>query len=148
QETAQSNDGRSPFVETVRQYGPLLARLAGLAVFNSVGFYLMFVYIVSWLQLAAGSPPAKALAINTSSRSVLLPVMVLMVALSDRFGRRPMLLAGTAFGFVGAVPFFWMMHHTHAGPVLLGQLGFVLAVGTFLGTQPSIMVEAVPARIR
>src|SRR5262249_47781006 len=148
QETGQSSDGRSPFVEPVRKHGPLLARLAGLAVFNSVGFYLMFVYIVSWLQLADGIPPAKALEINTTSMIVLLPVMVLMGSLSDRFGRRPVLLAGTAFGFVGAVPFFWMMHHTHAGPVLLGQLGFVLAGGRSRATQPSIMVEAVPARIR
>jgi MFS transporter, MHS family, proline/betaine transporter len=148
QETPRSSEGRSPFVETVRQHGPLLARLAGLAVFNSVGFYLMFVYIVSWLQLADGIAPAKALEINTTSMIVLLPVMVLMGSLSDRFGRRPMLFAATALGFVGAVPFFWLMHHTHAGLVLLGQLGFVLAVGMFLGTQPSTMVEAVPPRIR
>jgi len=123
-------------------------RLAGLAVFNSVGFYLMFVYIVSWLQLADGIAPARALEINTTSMIVLLPVMVLMGSLSDRFGRRPMLFAATALGFVGAVPLFWLMHHAQAGLVLLGQLGFVLAVGMFLGTQPSIMVEAVPAGVR
>jgi MHS family proline/betaine transporter-like MFS transporter len=148
QETPRSSEGRSPLVETVRQHAPLLARLAGLAVFNSVGFYLMFVYIVSWLQLADGIAPAKALEINTTSMIVLLPVMVLMGSLSDRFGRKPMLLVATVLGFVGAVPLFWLMHHTHAAPVLLGQLGFVLAVGMFLGTQPSVMVEAVPARVR
>jgi MFS transporter, MHS family, proline/betaine transporter len=71
-----------------------------------------------------------------------------MGSLSDRFGRRPMLFAATALGFVGAVPLFWLMHHSRAGLVLLGQLGFVLAVSMFLGTQPSIMVEAVPARVR
>ena len=32
--------------------------------------------------------------------------------------------------------------------VLLGQLGFVLAVGGFIGCQPAIMVEAVPADVR
>ena len=117
-------------------------------MFNSVGFYLMFVYIVSWLQLADGIAPAQALEINTTSMIVLLPVMVLMGALSDRFGRRPVLFAATALGFFGAVPLFWLMHHTHASLVLLGQLGFVLVVGMFLGTQPSIMVEAAPARIR
>jgi MHS family proline/betaine transporter-like MFS transporter len=122
--------------------------LAGLAVFNSVGFYLMFVYIVSWLQQADGIAPAAALEINTISMVVLLPVMVLMGSLSDRIGRRPVLLVATALGFVGAVPLFWLMHHGHAGLVLLGQLGFVLAIGMFLGTQPSVMVEAAPARIR
>src|SRR5262245_52167211 len=148
QEVPRKSDDRSPLVETVRQHGRLLARLAGLSVFNSVGFYLMFVYIVSWLQLADGIAPAQALEINTTSMIVLLPGMVLMGALSGRFGRRPVLFAATALGFFGAVPLFWLMHHTHASLVLLGQLGFVLVVGMFLGTQPSIMVEAASARIR
>jgi MFS transporter, MHS family, proline/betaine transporter len=32
--------------------------------------------------------------------------------------------------------------------VQLGQLGFVLSVGMFLGTQPTLMVEETPAAIR
>ena len=49
----------------VAPHGGLLLRLAGLSVFNAVGFYLMFVYIVSWLQFADGIAPAHALAINS-----------------------------------------------------------------------------------
>ena len=139
---------RSPLLETVRNHGPLLARLAALSVFNSVGFYLMFVYIVSWLQLVDGMAPARALAINTISMLVLLPLMVAMGWAADRFGRRPVLLGATALGFVGALPFFWLMHHTDPTLVLLGQLGFVAAVGTFVGTQPAIMVEAAPIAVR
>ena len=40
------------------------------------------------------------------------------------------------------------MHSADDAVVLLGQLGFVLAVGTFIGCQPAIMVEAVPAEVR
>ena len=50
----------------------LLGRLAALSVFNSVGFYLMFVYIVTWLELVDGIPPAHALGINTISMAALL----------------------------------------------------------------------------
>ena len=138
----------SPLLETVRNHGPLLARLAALSVFNSVGFYLMFVYIVSWLQFADGIAPARALEINSFSMVVLLPVMVLMSWLSDRYGRRPIMLAAAALGFVGALPFFWLMHQPAPAIILLGQLGFVLSVGTFIGAQPAMMVEAVPAEIR
>ena len=56
--------GRSPLRDTVRNHGPLLGRLAALSVFNSVGFYLIFVYLVSWLQFVDGIAPAKALEIN------------------------------------------------------------------------------------
>ena len=74
--------------------------------------------------------------------------MFVMGTLSDRFGRKPMLLAATAVGFVTALPLFWLMHHDHMALVLVGQLGFVLTVGTFVGIQPSIMVEEAPASVR
>jgi MHS family proline/betaine transporter-like MFS transporter len=138
----------SPFVETLRNHRPLLLRLAALSVFNSVGFYLMFVYIVSWLQFADGIPPARALGINTISMALLLPLMIAVGWLSDRIGRRPVMLAAAAFAFVAAWPLFWLMHSADTAIVLLGQLGFVLAVGTFVGCQPSLMVESVPAEVR
>jgi MHS family proline/betaine transporter-like MFS transporter len=149
EETPRSDAARRLSVlATVRGHGPLLARLAGLSVFNAVGFYLLFVYIVSWLQLADGIAPARALEINTISMVVLLPVMIAMGRLSDRVGRRPVLLGATAIGFVGALPLFWLMHHPDTGLILLGQMGFVVAVGMFLGAQPTLMVEATPPDVR
>lgn len=144
----KGGEGRSPIRETVQQHSGLLLRLAGLSMFNAVGFYLLFVYIVSWLQLADGIAPAHALEINSVSMMVLLPCMVGMGALSDRLGRKPILLAATVLAFVSAVPLFWMMHQDRHLLVQLGQLGFVLSVGMFLGTQPTLMVEEVPAAIR
>ena len=148
-ETPKSHQAaRSPLAETLRNHGPLLARLAALSVFNSVGFYLMFVYIVSWLQLVDGMAPAHALGINTISMALLLPLMIAMGWATDRIGRKPVMLGALVFGFVGALPFFWLMHHDDSAFVLLGQMGFVLAVGTFVGTQPAIMVEAAPVAVR
>ena len=129
QDTPKVEAGRSPLRETFRDHSRLMARLAGMAVFNSVGFYLVFVYIVSWLQLADGIAPKQALGINTTSMLILLVVMVLMGWLSDRFGRKPLLLGATAIAFVFSLPLFWLMHHADSGLILLGQLGFVLAVG-------------------
>lgn len=140
--------GHSPLVETFRSHGRLLARLAGLAAFNAVGFYLLFVYIVSWLQLADGIAPAHALGINTINMALMLPMMIGMGWLSDRIGRKPVLLFATVFGLVGALPLFWLMHHDNAWLVLLGQFGFVVAIGAFLGTQPTVMVEATPPEVR
>jgi MHS family proline/betaine transporter-like MFS transporter len=139
---------RSPVAETFRAHGPLLVRLAGLAAFNAVGFYLLFVYIVSWLQFADGIAPAVTLEINTVSMFLLLPVMFAMGALSDRVGRKPLLLAATGLAFVTAVPLFWLMHRHNEALVMIGQLGFVLSVGTFIGVQPSVMVEEAPAAVR
>ena len=43
--------------------------------------------------------------------AVLLPVMIATGLLTDRFGRKPLLLLACALGFVGAVPLFWLMNH-------------------------------------
>jgi MHS family proline/betaine transporter-like MFS transporter len=144
----EGREGRSPLRETIQQHGGLLLRLAGLSMFNAVSFYLLFVYIVSWLQLADGIAPEHALAINSTSMVVLLPCMVAMGALSDRLGRKSILLTATVLAFVSAVPLFWLMHQDQRALVQLGQLGFVLSVGMFLGTQPTLMVEEVPAAVR
>ena len=139
---------RSPLVETVRDHRPAVARLSGFAVFLAVLFYISFVYIASWLQLADGISPAHALAINTISMVVIIPVMCGASWLSDRIGRRPLLLAGTSIGFVGAVPFFWLMHHDDLLVVLLGQMGLVVAVGMYGGPLAAAMAEAVPPQVR
>jgi MHS family proline/betaine transporter-like MFS transporter len=139
---------RSPLIETLQNHRPLLLRLAALSVFNSVGFYVMFVYIVSWLQFADGIAPAQALTINTISMALLIPAEVGMAWLSDRVGRRPMLIAVTGLAVVAAGPLFWLMHGHAPWMILAGQLGFVVLVGGYYGCLPAFMVEAVPKEVR
>ena len=139
---------RAPIVETLRDHWRVVVGFAGLSVFNAVGFYVSFVYLVSWLQTADGIPPARALEINSLSMAILLPVVIAAGLLSDRFGRKPFLLLATMLAFVAAVPLFWLLNHPSELLAQLGQLGLVLAVGLYGGAQPTIMVEAAPPRVR
>ena len=139
---------RAPIVETLHDHWRIVLGFAGLSVFNAVGFYVSFVYLVSWLQSADGMAPARALEINSLSMTALLPVVIAAGLLSDRFGRKPLLLLACALGFVGAVPLFWMLNHPSALLAQIGQLGLVLIVGLYGGVQPSIMVEAAPLSVR
>jgi MHS family proline/betaine transporter-like MFS transporter len=139
---------RAPIVETLQDHWRLVLGLAGLSVFNAVGFYVSFVYLVSWLQMADGIAPARALEINSISMAVLLPVMIVTGLLNDRFGRKPFLLLAVILGFVGAVPLFWLLHDPSPWSAQLGQLGLVVIIGLYCGTQPTIMVEATPLPVR
>ena len=115
-------------------------------MFNAVGFYVSFVYLVNWLQNADRIAPARALEINSFSMAILLVVVVASGLLTDRFGRKPLLLLATILGFIGALPLFWLLNHPSVWLAQLGQLGLVLIVGLYGGAQPASLVEAAPPR--
>ena len=137
---------RLPVLETLREHGWLVGRIVALTMYTALPFNLMFIYIVSWLQLADGIPPAQALEINTISMIVLLPVMLAAGWLSDRYGRKPLMLASAVLGFVLALPLFWVM--LNPALALLGQLCIVLIIGPYIGVTPALLVEVAPARVR
>jgi MFS transporter, MHS family, proline/betaine transporter len=97
---------------------------------------------------AAAFAPARALEINSLSMAVLLPVVFGTGFLTDRVGRKPVLLLACILGFVGAVPLFLLLNHPSALSAQLGQLGLVAVIGLYGGTQPAIMLEAAPLAVR
>jgi MHS family proline/betaine transporter-like MFS transporter len=139
---------RLPIIETLHDHWRTVLGFASLSVFNAVGFYVSFVYLVSWLQTADHIPPSRALEINSFSMAVLLPMVIAAGLLSDRFGRKPLLMFSTILGLVGALPLFWLLNHPSMSLAQLGQLGFVLIIGLYGGTLPAVLVEAAPAQLR
>jgi MHS family proline/betaine transporter-like MFS transporter len=138
----------APIVETLRDHWRVVVRLAALSVFCAVGFYVAFVYVATWLQTAVGLSAARALEINTVSMVVLLPVTLAGGWLSDRLGRKPVMVAATLTGIVAGAPLFLLMQHPSVVFALLGQLGLALIIGLFVGALPSAIVEAAPERVR
>jgi MHS family proline/betaine transporter-like MFS transporter len=139
---------RRHVLETASDHWRIVLGFAGLSVFNAVGFYVGFVYLVSWLQTADGIAPARALEINSLSMAILLPVVIATGFLTDRVGRKPILLLACVLGFVGAVPIFLLLNQPSALSAQLGQLGLVAMIGLYGGTLPVIMVEAAPLPVR
>ena len=140
---------RSPLIETFRNHRPLLLRLAG-AVGLQLGRLLRDVRLHRELAAARRRHRAGAGARHQHHQHGAAAAGDGRHGVAVRPHRPP---AGrcwpsTAFAFVAAWPLFWLMHSADDAVVLLGQLGFVLAVGTFIGCQPAIMVETVPAEVR
>ena len=140
--------GRAPLAEVFRDHWRLLIKLAAFSVFNGVGFYITFVYVASWLQSVDHMTLSRALEINTISMCLMLPMFLVSAWLSDRYGRKRVLLAATLAGLFGAVPLFLLMEHPTLMLALLGQVGLTLIVAGFIGTQAAAMVEIAPSRVR
>lgn len=139
---------KQPLKEVFQSHRLLLAKLAGLTVFTAVSFYLIFVYLVSWLQLVDKMGQEVSLQINTISMAALIPITLAGGAISDRIGRKPLVMGAIAATILLAYPLFNGMYHQSQVVVQLCQLSFALLVGICLGIFPALMAETAPAHIR
>jgi MFS transporter, MHS family, proline/betaine transporter len=137
-----------PVLDALRTQGLAMLRISALNAFNAVGFYTAFVYLVTYFEKVAHLSAAAALDINSLNMMALLVVLPMAGALSDRIGRKPVLMAAAAGGLIFAWPLFRLMDHPVPSIACLGQLGLALFVGMFCGVMPVTMVEAFPARVR
>jgi MHS family proline/betaine transporter-like MFS transporter len=80
--------------------------------------------------------------------AALLALFPLSGWLSDRVGRKPLLLAGTGGLLLLSWPLFWALDHPSVSWNFVGQLGFVILYGLFGGTLPVVMVEIAPRPVR
>jgi MHS family proline/betaine transporter-like MFS transporter len=126
----------------------VMAQVAGISMMTAVVFYLVFVYLVSWLELVDGISPAHSLAINTGSMLVLIPVMMIAGALSDKFNPRLLMMFASGLTVICAWPLFWAMHSDTLLHVMIGQIGFSLLLGVYLGVAPAYMVQVIPPNVR
>jgi MHS family proline/betaine transporter-like MFS transporter len=138
----------TPLFEAIREHWRTMLQISGLNVLNAVGFYTAFVFVVTYMEKVSQLSTETALDINTLNMVVLVLVLPLAGALSDRVGRKPLLLAASIAALVLAWPLFWLMAHHVPLLAALGQLGFAITIGTFCGVIPVTMVEAFPARVR
>src|SRR5258708_29663372 len=88
-----------PLLQALRLYPVEMLKVVGISVANAVGFYLMFSYIVTWLQLYAHVKPSVSLMITSINMALMLLITPLSGMLSDRLGRKTGLVA-TAVGVV------------------------------------------------
>ena len=139
---------KNPLLETVKNHRMVILQLAGLASFSAVSFYLLFVYIVSWLELVDKISPEKSLFINTLSMISLIPIQLIAASISDRIGRKPVLITASIAAILFSVPLFSGMYHHSTLTIHLSQLGFALIIGAYLGVMPAFMVELPSAHVR
>jgi MFS transporter, MHS family, proline/betaine transporter len=139
---------RLPVVEAFGTEWRTIIRVFGLNIVQAVGFYLCFVYVTTYLRQVDFISSSKALDINSASMVVLLLMLPLAGLLADRVGRKPVLLVAVT-GLLGlSYPLFWLMHHPATAMIMLGQLGFSVILGLYLGTLPAMVVEIFPRRVR
>ncbi len=138
---------KSPLAEAFRTQWRTIIKIVGFSLINSVGFYLCFVYVSTWLKEQQHVPSSTALALNSIALFSMLFFTPLAGALSDRIGRKPVLIVGAAGFALSAWPVFWFINTPHPPVILAGLLVFALFMSCY-GGSPAFLVEAFPMHVR
>ncbi len=138
----------SPVIEAFRDEWRAMLQVIGFNIMNAIAFYMVFVYMVTFLIEHVKEPRSTALDINTISMVVLLVLIPVSGMLSDRIGRKPLLLIGTGGILLLTYPLMLAMHQPNDALILGGQVGFAILLAAFLGSGPATMAEVFPARVR
>jgi len=99
-------DNTSPILEAFHLYPRQILLAAGANVGGMLAFYILITYVVAYGASAAGLqlPRSTMLAALLIAQVVFLPSVIFAGALSDLFGRRPIIMAGVAllgvWGFI------------------------------------------------
>jgi len=137
-----------PLAEAVRRHPVQMVLAIGLSVVNGVGFYLMFSYIVTWLQIYARVTPHVSLLVNSINMVIMMPVTLWGGWLSDKVGSKPVLVVSAAGLLVLSWPSLLLMHSGVTVEIFLGQLVFCVLVGVYSAVNPVIVADMFPAAER
>ena len=128
----------------------LAARAFGFTIVWTVCFYVLLNYMPTWTQKYMKLSPAAALWSNTIGLVVLMAAIPLMGHLSDRLGRKPLLIACCIAFIVVPYPLFTYLASGDAsfGMLIAIQILFALLISMFSGAGPAAIAEIFPTRSR
>jgi MHS family proline/betaine transporter-like MFS transporter len=148
QASEEDDSDRSPVVRAITESGGRIAHLSALLALYGTGFYMLFVWMPTYYTDILQPPIPHAYMINTVSMLLLLALLPLFGFLSDRVGRRPVLLVGMSLNALLVYPFFVAIDTGQVAFALAAQLGFAVLIAAIQGPMPAYMAEMFPTRIR
>ena len=128
---------------------PFGARAFGFTIFWTIAYYTLLVWMPSFTQRFAGLSPSQALWSNTIGLIAMVIAIPCWGALSDKIGRRPILMASAILIGALSYPLFSLMAGgTGLALVLPLQILFGILLALYSGAGPAAISEIFPTHLR
>ncbi|MEU2001883.1 MFS transporter [Rhodococcus sp. NPDC019627] len=138
----------SPLMTVLREHGRTVALAGAISIACPAFGYIYSVYLLSYGTKELGIAQSTLLELIVAGAVVQLISIYIAAVLADRYGQRPIFLAGAAVVAVWAFPFFMLVNT--ASPLLILVAFVVMLLGTSLmaGPQAAMIAALFPANIR
>jgi len=139
---------KAPVWALFRDHWRTLIRATAAVLLNAVGFYVILTYMPTYLSQTVGIDPTIANITTTVSLVTYIGFIFLTGHLSDRFGRRTILMSASIFFILLTVPAFMLLGTESIIAILFVQilLGAMLTLND--GSLASFLAENFPTRVR
>ena len=120
----------------------------GACVLNAVGFYAVLTYLPNYLEATLNYNAGQASIITTIVLVVYIAFIFGSGQISDKFGRKKMLIVACVGFILFTVPAFWLLNTLDFATILAVELMMCLLLTINDGTLASYLCETFPTQVR
>ena len=138
----------SPLRELFQHHFKALMISFGACMLNAVGFYTVLTYLPTYLSDTVGMASAQSSTITTICLVLYVALVFGMGHISDKFGRKKVLIGACVAFIVLTVPAFLVLNTAQFWPVLIVELAMCATLTANDGTLSSYLTETFPTSVR
>ena len=114
----------------------------------AIGFYIIVTFIPNYMSALLGWGKSESLLITTLSMLAMGITIPICGWISDRVGRKPVLLTGAILFIFGGYPLFEVLEMSGLTHALLAQIGLAAIMGVYFAPIPATLLELFPTEVR
>jgi MHS family alpha-ketoglutarate permease-like MFS transporter len=140
---------RESSIRALLKYPREVLVVVGLTMGGTTAFYTYTTYMQKFLKLSVGLTDRQTTIVTASSLIFALCLQPLYGALSDRIGRKPLLIWFGVMGTVGTIPLLYLLQSTRSALVafLLIATAWLIVAG-YTSINAVVKAELFPTRVR
>ena len=142
------NISKTPVREVFRHHWKELLIAIAMYLTVTIPFYSLTAFFSTYLQQHTGMKLHDALLINGIAIAIFMLAIPLTGWLSDKYGRKPVLVTTAILIALMTYPTFCLMLKGGFVYPLIGQVFFAIVLGAYMGPIPATLVELFPTNIR